>query len=84
MPVQLLQGNLTYLKRISQSDEENENEVISKELQTMIDLYKDSDRIYQSIILSVLDKPKEEIMQLFGCTKYKINQAHLLKTNLIL
>ena len=49
----------------------------------MIDLYKDSDKIYQPIILSMVDKPKEEIMQLFGCTKYKstlLNQARFLKT----
>ena len=61
----------------SQSDEENE--VISKELQAMIDLYRDSDKICQTIILSMVDKPKEEIMQLFGCTKYKIDQTCLLK-----
>ena len=29
------------------------------------------------------DKPKEEMMQLFGCTKYKIDQARLLKNSLI-
>ena len=45
----------------------------------MIDLYKDSDKICQTIILSMVDKPKEQIMQLFGCTKYKIEQARLLK-----
>ena len=51
---------------LSQSDEENE--VISKELQ-----------ICQTIILSMVDKPKKEIIQFFSCTKYKIDQACLLK-----
>ena len=55
---------------LSQSDEENE--VISKELQVMIDLYKDSDKICQMLILSIVDKPKEEIMQLLGKNILKI------------
>lgn len=31
----------------------------------------------------MVDKPKEEVMQLFGSKNYKINQACLLKNNLI-
>ena len=32
----------------------------------------------------MVDKPKEEVMQWFGSTNSKINQARLLKNNLIL
>ena len=50
-------GQLGILKEyLSQSDEENE--VILKELHAMIDLYKDSYKICQTIILSMVVKPK--------------------------
>ena len=45
----------------------------------MIDLCKDSSKLCQMIILPMVDKPKEELIQFFGCLKYKFNQACPLK-----
>ena len=76
MPVQLLRGSLTL---------ENIYHKVMKKTKlfpnslTVIDMYKASDKLCQTIILSILDKPKKEIMQLFDCTKYKIDQARPLK-----
>ena len=57
---------------------ENEEEIFI-ELKNMIKLYKNNDNVDQTVILSLVDKPKERNNALFGCSKYKVDQVSILK-----